>query len=237
MKYKYQIIGMHCPSCIEKIRAQLAPQYKIVSATFNPPELVIESNGPVDLNSINLQLQTLGYRLQILNETHHDAGLEQSSTGISAYYPIFLIAAYILGVATLSSFSQGSIDWHKWMNLFMAGFFLVFSAFKFLDLKGFAEGYSTYDLLAKRWHAYGFIYPFLELCLGILYLTETQLFYTNLATVVIMGFSSIGVINSLLRKQQFQCACLGTILKVPLSIVTLVEDLTMVVLAAISLFI
>lgn len=127
------------------------------------------------------------------------------------------------------------INWQGWMNEFMAGFFLVFSAFKFLDIHGFAEGYSTYDLLAKRWFAYGYIYPFLELTLGILYLTEWMLTMTQVATIVIMGFSSLGVINSLLKKEKFQCACLGTILKVPLSSVTLIEDLTMVLLAALAL--
>ena len=42
--------------------------------------------------------------------------------------------------------------------------------------------------------------------------------------------------NSLLKKQTFQCACLGTILNVPLSSITLIEDLAMVALAALSLF-
>ena len=121
------------------------------------------------------------------------------------------------------------------MNQFMAGFFLVFSAFKFLDIRGFADGYATYDLLARRWHAYGYLYPFLELSLGILYLTQWLPVATQLATIIIMGFSSIGVINSLLKKQKFQCACLGTVLKVPLSSVTLFEDLLMVVLAVLAL--
>ena len=123
----------------------------------------------------------------------------------------------------------------QWMQQFMAGFFLVFSAFKLLDIRGFADGYATYDLLARRWHAYGYVYPFLELGLGILYLTQWFPTTTQVATIIIMGFSSIGVINSLIKKQKFQCACLGTIIKVPLSIVTLVEDLTMVMLAALAL--
>jgi hypothetical protein len=121
------------------------------------------------------------------------------------------------------------------MNQFMAGFFFVFSAFKLLDIRGFADGYSTYDLLAKRWHTYGYIYPFLELALGILYLITWLPEATAGATIIIMGFSSLGVMNSLLKKQTFQCACLGTILKVPLSSITLIEDLTMVALAALSL--
>ncbi len=154
---------------------------------------------------------------------------------ISVYYPIFLIAAYIAGVATINNIQLEGIHWPGWMQQFMAGFFLVFSAFKLLDIPGFAKGYSTYDLLAKRWYAYGYIYPFLELSLGILYLTSWLPIFTLYATIILMGFSSLGVINSLRKKQKFQCACLGTVLKVPLSSITLIEDLAMVVLAALTL--
>jgi len=154
---------------------------------------------------------------------------------LRAYYPIFLIAIYITGVSLINNINEFTLNWKGWMNQFMAGFFLVFSAFKFLDLAGFAKGYAMYDLLAKRIHIYGFIYPFIELSLGILYLTQSFPRFTLIATIVIMGFSSLGVINSLLKKQDFQCACLGTILKVPLSSITLIEDLLMVILAIITL--
>lgn len=154
---------------------------------------------------------------------------------LRVYYPIFLITAYIVGVASINNIHWENINWQGWMNQFMAGFFLVFSAFKLLNLRGFAEGYATYDLLAQRWYPYGFIYPFLELSLGVLYLREWLPLTTLLLTIFIMGFSSIGVINSLLKKQNLQCACLGTILQVPLSSITLIEDLTMVGLAVLAL--
>ena len=149
-----------------------------------------------------------------------------------SYYPLYLIIAYIAGVATINHVHLDGINWAGWMNQFMAGFFLVFSAFKLMNLSGFADGYATYDLLAKRWHGYGYIYPFLELGLGILLVGQWLPFATLILIIVIMGFSSLGVINSLLKKQKLHCACLGTILKVPLSSITLIEDLTMVVLAA-----
>ena len=160
---------------------------------------------------------------------------EHDETSIVSYYPIFLIMIYILGVSFINNFYHGHVLWHPLMNQFMAGFFLVFSAFKFLDIKGFAEGYSTYDVLAKRWHTYGLLYPFLELGLGILYLGFWYPVITQVLTIIIMGFSSIGVIQSLLKKQKIRCACLGTILKVPLSGITLIEDLLMVVLAVVGL--
>jgi len=176
---------------------------------------------------------------QHTEEMHHALHAHTSNAnnpqGIMAYYPIFLIVIYITGISFTNNYHWYGIDWQSWMNQFMAGFFLVFSAFKFLDIRGFADGYSTYDLLAKRWHTYGYIYPFLELSLGVLYLTQAFLTMAQFATIILMGFSSLGVTNSLLRKQKFQCACLGTVLKVPLSSITLIEDLTMVVLAALAL--
>ena len=160
---------------------------------------------------------------------------EQSKTRIFSYYPIFLIATYIFGVSAINNFQNGNISWPGLMNQFMAGFFLVFSAFKLLDIKGFATGYATYDLLAKKVYSYGFAYPFLELGLGVLYLGNWMPTTTQWLTIIIMGFSSLGVINSLLKKEKFTCACLGTMLKVPLSVVTLLEDLLMVLLAVIAL--
>ena len=121
------------------------------------------------------------------------------------------------------------------MAAFMAGFFLVFAGFKLLDLRGFVEGYSTYDLLAQRVKNYGYIYPFLELGLGLLYLVQIWPVFTNIATVLLLGFSGIGVARKLLRHEKFQCACLGTFLKVPLTKVTLIEDFGMAAMALVML--
>jgi hypothetical protein len=117
------------------------------------------------------------------------------------------------------------------MRSFMAGFFLVFSFFKFLDIKGFANSYASYDLLAKRWMGWGYVYPFVELALGIAYLVDFDPFITNLATILVMGFSSIGVIQSVMNKRTIQCACLGTVFNLPMSTVTIIEDLLMVGMA------
>ena len=68
------------------------------------------------------------------------------------------------------------------MQVFMAGFFLTFSFFKMLDLKGFAESYSMYDIVAKKVKLWGFIYAFVELALGIAYATGFQPMLTNIIT-------------------------------------------------------
>jgi hypothetical protein len=90
--------------------------------------------------------------------------------------------------------------------------------------------------LALRWRTYGLVYPFLELALGIAYIVNFQPFLTNLFTILLMGFSSIGVIKSVLAKRKIRCACLGTVFNLPMSTVTIVEDLLMAGMAAAALF-
>ena len=67
-----------------------------------------------------------------------------------------------------------------------------------------------YDVVAKRLPVWGRIYSFVELGLGLAYLTNVAPFWTNIATIVILGVSAIGVIQSVLDKWAIKCACLGT---------------------------
>ena len=155
-----------------------------------------------------------------------------------SYLPLIVIIGLILLVAIVVSFKDyGSSPFlfGHLITYFMAGFFLVFSAFKLIDLKGFAAGYSTYDLVAKKVFAYGYVYPFIELFFGIAMITNDINPALLWAEVIIMTFSGLGVALQLAKHEEFQCVCLGTFLKVPLTKITVVEDFGMAVLAAILL--
>jgi len=93
-----------------------------------------------------------------------------------------------------------------------------------------------YDVLAKRVQAYGLVYPFLELFLGAAYLTNFEPTITYIATIFLMSFSSIGVIQSVLDKRKIRCACLGAVFNLPMSTITIIENLTMVVMACVMLW-
>lgn len=155
-----------------------------------------------------------------------------------SYAPLFIIVGLITAVTVVLALKDqlnGVFNWQTVMMNFMAGFFLIFSGFKLLDLKGFAEGYATYDILAQKAFGYGYIYPFIELVLGLLYLLRVDSPLLNIVTFVVMGFSGIGVALKLARKEPFHCACLGTFLKVPLTKVTLIEDFGMALMALVML--
>lgn len=155
-----------------------------------------------------------------------------------SYSPLFTILGLILLTAvTLSirDFQLQQFSITSLMSYFMIGFFLVFASFKLIDLKGFAEGYSTYDLLAKKWFGYGYIYPFIELGFGLGMILLGDIFWLLIAEIIIMIFSGVGVAIKLYKKERFQCACLGTFLKVPLTKITLVENFGMALLAGLMI--
>ena len=110
---------------------------------------------------------------------------------------------------------------------FMAIFFIVFGSFKLLDWKGFADAYSTYDLFAKRSRTYSYLYPLIELSLGGCYLARWNIFWVNWITLTVMVIGSAGVAQALIQKKKIQCACLGTKIRLPMTKITLIEDLLM----------
>lgn len=225
MNKTYKIEGMHCQSCVAKISDALKDFPLKVEVTLNPPQAVFSGDNIPDINQLNEVVAKAGnYRFKEADATPISS--EEKKSWFKTYYPLFLIVGLISIVSI-----KGSETLHDWMLHFMAGFFIVFSFFKFLDLKGFRDAYYTYDLLAKRWYDYGLIYPFLELGLGLAFLFKIQLISALWFSIILMGFSSLGVIQALSKKQKIRCACLGTVLNLPMSTITLVEDLGMVAMS------
>ena len=123
------------------------------------------------------------------------------------------------------------------MTHFMAGFFLVFSFFKLLNLKGFAESYAMYDVVAKKVSAWAYLYAFIELGLGISYLLNYNPLVTNVVAFIVMSLSIIGVLQSVFNKKKIQCACLGAVFNLPMSTVTIIEDGLMILMSGIMIYI
>lgn len=230
--------NLRCGACVESIKPLLdaAPGVARWAADVSSPDkpLTVEGEG-VSFGQVDGLLRQKGY--QALGELptavppapRADDGPRQS------YYPLMLILGYILGVTGLVEAASGAFDWSRAMTHFMAGFFLVFSFFKLLDLPAFADAYAGYDIVAGRWRGYGYAYPFVELALGAAYLTGFRPVLTNAATVVVMGVGTVGVVRTLVAGRKIRCACLGSVFNLPMSYVTLTEDLLMVGMATVAL--
>jgi copper chaperone CopZ len=248
MTHTYEVTGMTCEACEYKIQHVLGNVEGVKSVipdkTHNTAIVEMEKHIPVTKFQEALKpYPKYSITEKVVTQTHSIAFEEGTSKSwFATYKPLLLIFTFITGVSFLTAFHANIFGFEhfmgmQFMNHFMAGFFLVFSFFKFLDLKGFAESYAMYDILAMKVPAYGFIYPFLELALGIAYLVNFEPQATNIATIIVMGFSSIGVIQSVLDKKKIRCACLGAVFNLPMSTVTIIEDLLMVSMAIGMLFI
>lgn len=142
------------------------------------------------------------------------------------YQPLFVIVI-LLAAASF----KGAVDNHSYMLNFMAGFFIIFAAFKLFNLKAFQEAYEKYDILAQRYRWYGFLYPFIELSLGFSFLFRFCVTAMLLITALVMLIGCIGVIIAIIKRKQVTCACLGAGFNLPLSKVTLIENISMMVMA------
>jgi len=229
------IKGMHCGSCVKKVTIALQPLCELASVSLNPPVATLK-NASASIAKINEALAFAGdYKAsKLITEKTAEATpiTNDKKNSLATYQPLFLIIGYILITTLAINLIQDKFNAERWMMNFMAGFFLVFSFFKMLNIKAFANSYAMYDLLAMRSKAYGFIYPFIELALGLAYLLSFEPEIINTATLVIMSFSSLGVIRAVMNKQKVRCACLGTVFELPMSTITIIEDLLMAGMAA-----
>ena len=248
----YALAGLHCNACVGRITKALAPLASGVSVSLSPMQVVltgasagfealkaaVENAGRCTLlpdSGPNQALNRAADQLKRAQAAPENIANEEARLGwLSTYSPLLLIVAYILGGSLLVQIGLGgtaSVTVDETMRYFMAGFFLVFSFFKLLDIRAFADAYTGYDLLAKRWRGWALLYPFVELGLGVAYLTNFSPIATYWVTIIVMGFSAIGVVQAVLAKRSIQCACLGTVFKLPMTTVTIVEDLGMVAMA------
>ncbi len=238
MTHEYKITGMTCGSCVARVKSELLKIGDVLSADvrLQSPQATISMSKHITTPVLQQAVSKAGhYTITEAGSGPEQAVSNDETADRPSYFPIFLIFGFITGITLLVQVAKGSFSWMQWMTHFMAGFFFVFSFFKMMNLKDFAEGYSSYDVVAKRIRVWGYIYPFIELGLAIAFLMAIDPLVTNVVTLLVMGVSTVGVVQSLIQKTAFQCACLGTVIKLPLSKVTLFEDLLMVAMSAIMI--
>ena len=244
----YTLTGLHCGACVKKVTQALQPLASGVEVSLSPMQVVL-TDATTGFEALKTAVEAAGKYVLMPNQVSNTTPAQSihalaapeiianditSPSWLATYSPLLLILAYILGASVLVQVGMGgaaSINGPETMRYFMAGFFVVFSFFKLLDVNAFADAYSGYDLLARRWRGWGLIYPFVELALGIAYLAHFSPVLTHWVTILVMGFSAIGVIRAVSSKTRIQCACLGTVFKLPMSTVTIVEDVGMVAMA------
>ena len=242
MKHTYKITGMTCASCEEKVKNSLLQVKNVTSVTISKDtELaIITMDKHVALNDLKEALDAK-YNIETPAEVEVN---EEVKSWFEIYKPILLIFFYIVIVTTIMALQSMKSNQMgpteivmKWMNHFMGGFFLAFSFFKLLDLNGFAESYKMYDIIAEKIPFWAYLYPFVELGLGLSFLSNLFPLVTNSITFIVMSISIIGVLQAVLNKKKIQCACLGAVFNLPMSTITIIEDALMILMSGIMVFV
>jgi copper chaperone CopZ len=240
MKHTYKISGMTCSGCQAKVQRLLTDVHGVEKVTIDLPkgEGEIEMSHHIPTAALQKVLDPyVKYKIAEIEtpvlsyQNVAERNDTEKKSWFKTYQPIILLFAYITGITLIIEFSNGGFQGMRWMSHFMAGFFLAFCFFKLLNLKAFAESYSMYDIIAKQWRSWGYVYATLELALGIAYLTYFQPLATNIATFILMSVSIIGVIQTVMNKKRIKCACLGAVFDLPMSTVTIIEDAIMIAMS------
>lgn len=239
MTHTYKINGMTCNGCrtsVEnKIRALAGVEE--VSVDLERETADIEMKKHISLQSFQKEL---GEKYLISEEVPfydntvtEEISSSEGMTKLQQLKPLLLIFLYIIVAVALLNYKDWSIS--EAMLDFMGLFYIVFSFFKMLDLKGFPQSFRMYDPLAKVIPVYGWIYPFIETALGIMFLMRFEIGIALVVTLVILGVTTFGVVRTLLNKKSIQCACLGTALKLPMTEATFIENSIMILMALVML--
>jgi copper chaperone CopZ/small basic protein len=243
MTHTYNVTGMTCEGCSAKVSHLLKqlPDVNNVAIDLAAGEATVSMDKHVPTPALQDALKDYPkYQLTDKQHQHQPKEIknifgeqpqEEQRSWLETYKPILIIAAYITLVAAIAASTQSEFSGMTFMRIFMSGFFLTFSFFKMLDLKGFAESYAMYDVVAMKFKGWGYTYAFIELALGIAFALNFEPVITNSVTAVVMSVSLIGVLQSILNKKKIQCACLGAVFNLPMSTVTIIEDGLMILMS------
>ena len=237
MKKTYTISGMTCNSCKSTVYKNLNEfnEIKAVEVSLKKSEAIIIMESNVEISKLQNALPSKFYIEEkaiddssaLINEPNIKSDQEKSK--LQQLKPLLIIFIYISVASVLMNFKNWNSS--EVMLDFMGLFYIVFSFFKMLDLKGFPKSFSMYDPLAKRLPIYGWIYPFIETGLGLMLLMRFEIKIALIITLIVLGITTIGVTKTLLNKKSIRCACLGTALKLPVTEATFIENIIMIAMA------
>ncbi|SFB71201.1 MauE/DoxX family redox-associated membrane protein [Tropicimonas isoalkanivorans] len=158
---------------------------------------------------------------------------EKSDDDEKTYWPVITIFAVAFLMAIAVQWSAGDQMMHlRLIERFIAISMCFLAVQKLKDVESFSTMFLNYDLLARRWVRYGYLYPYGEALAGILMLAGAL---TWISAPIAMFIGSIGAVSVFkavyIDKRELKCACVGGDSNVPLGFISLTENLMMIAMA------
>jgi len=175
-----------------------------------------------------------GRRVGGFDDLQRFFGQKVKDPGATSYTPVlavFAVAALIAGAVNL--LTGMPLVGVALIGRFIAITMMLLAMLKLQDVDRFATMFLNYDLLAKRWVPYGYIYPFAELGAGALMRAGALSWLSIPVALFIGGIGAVSVFKAVyIDKRHLKCACVGGSSNVPLGFVSLTENVMMVAMAA-----
>lgn len=174
-----------------------------------------------------------GRRIGGYDDLRRHFGQHVPEPGATSYRPViavFAITALAALAASQAAFgSPFTIQAGEW---FIGFSMVVLAMLKLQDVETFSTMFLNYDLLARRWVPYGYVYPFAEALAGVLMIAGVAMWLSIPIALFIGGIGAVSVFKAVyIDRRELKCACVGGGSKVPLGFVSLTENLMMIAMA------
>ena len=174
-----------------------------------------------------------GVRIGGYDDLRRHFGEKVPEPGATIYTPVlavFAVAALIAAAVAVLRFGT-PLD-VSILPTFIAVAMCLLAMLKLQDVEKFSTMFLNYDLLARRWVPYGYVYPFAELGAGVLMLAGVLTWLSAPVALFIGGIGAVSVFKAVyVDKRELKCACVGGSSNVPLGFVSLTENLMMIAMA------
>jgi glutaredoxin len=179
------------------------------------------------------QVFIAGTRIGGYDDLRRFLGLKVADPEAVSYVPVLAVFAAAAALAlAVSQAAFGAPFTARAAEWFVAFAMVILAMLKLQDVEKFSTMFLNYDLLAKRWVPYGYIYPFAEFAAGAL-MAALSLDWLSIPLALFIG--TVGAISVFyavyVQKRELKCACVGGSSRVPLGFVSLTENVFMVAMA------
>lgn len=170
-----------------------------------------------------------GNRIGGYDAAREHLGRVSADDDATSYRPVVMLFLVALALAAAAQWAAtGTLDWSV-LRGFVAVAMTLLALLKLQDVESFSTTFLNYDLLARRWVPYSFLYPYAEAAAGVLMFAGVLPLVAGPVALFVGAVGAVSVCKAVyLEKRELKCACVGGNSNVPLGFVSLTENLAMV---------
>jgi glutaredoxin len=174
-----------------------------------------------------------GERIGGFDDLRRWFGAKPRDPKAKTYKPVIALFAMTALMALAATYAvDGAPFTARAVEWFISFSMVVLAIQKLRDIESFSSMFLGYDLLAKRWVPYAYVYPFAEGLAGVLMTAGALTWFSAPLALVIGGVGAVSVFKAVyIDKRDLKCACVGGDSNVPLGFISLTENVMMVAMA------